>query len=566
MGSSSCATFTATYMASSKWSTALILGIFSLLMFLPYVGNVHLFDWDEINFAECAREMIVSGDYLQPQIDFMPFWEKPPLFIWLQVAAMKLVGINELAARLPNVLAGIVTLIVVYATGKKIHNRQHGLWWAAMFAICWLPHFYFRTGIIDPIFNLLIFLSFYQVHRIGEREDSGWQTALMAGIFLGLAALTKGPVGILVALLSFGVFLIWNKGWGKYRLWHLLIVAVFAALPFSMWIMATMWQHGYEYGSWFLKEFIKYQIRLFSTEDSDHGGPFFYHFVVLLVGCFPASVLLLQPLSSKEKQPFARWMWILFWVVLLLFSIVKTKIVHYSSLCYFPLTYLAAQRICAIQDGTAVLRKAIKAGLLGIGILVGILLLLLPVAGKNIHSIVPYVADKFAAANMRAHVQWHTAACAIGVLYIAGIVMAARQMRIHFGKGLAILCGAQLVTVQAATYYFTPRIEAISQRAAITYFQQFVGRRVYVQPLGYKSYANLFYTQKQPGSAPEYKGVRRDDKGRETPEANTEWLVNGTIDRPTVFICKVQDSVEYGSKPTLEVTGSSNGFVFLKRK
>ncbi|MFM7400989.1 MAG: ArnT family glycosyltransferase, partial [Bacteroidota bacterium] len=57
----------------------LILAGLGMLFFLPFLGNVHLFDWDEINFAECAREMLITGDWLQPQIDFEPFWEKPPL-------------------------------------------------------------------------------------------------------------------------------------------------------------------------------------------------------------------------------------------------------------------------------------------------------------------------------------------------------------------------------------------------------------------------------------------------------------------------------------------------------
>jgi 4-amino-4-deoxy-L-arabinose transferase-like glycosyltransferase len=57
---------------------------------------------DEINFAESAREMIVTGDYSKVQINFNPFWEKPPLFIWMQVLSMKIFGINEFAARFPN--------------------------------------------------------------------------------------------------------------------------------------------------------------------------------------------------------------------------------------------------------------------------------------------------------------------------------------------------------------------------------------------------------------------------------------------------------------------------------
>jgi len=94
-----------------------------LILFLPFVGTVPLFDWDEINFAEAAREMIVTGDWLNVQIGFEPFWEKPPLFIWLQAICMTLVGVNEFAARLPNVLIGLITLVVLYATLLKRYGK-----------------------------------------------------------------------------------------------------------------------------------------------------------------------------------------------------------------------------------------------------------------------------------------------------------------------------------------------------------------------------------------------------------------------------------------------------------
>src|SRR4030042_1849068 len=86
-----------------------VIALVSLALFVPFIGGVHLFDWDEINFAESAREMIVTGDYLTVRIDFLPFWEKPPLFIWMQVLSMKLFGINEFAARFPNAICGIIT-------------------------------------------------------------------------------------------------------------------------------------------------------------------------------------------------------------------------------------------------------------------------------------------------------------------------------------------------------------------------------------------------------------------------------------------------------------------------
>ena len=75
--------------------TQVLIVVVSALLFLPFLGGVRLFDWDEVNFAECAREMIVTGDYMHMQIDFRPFYEKPPIFIWLQVLCMKVFGINE---------------------------------------------------------------------------------------------------------------------------------------------------------------------------------------------------------------------------------------------------------------------------------------------------------------------------------------------------------------------------------------------------------------------------------------------------------------------------------------
>ena len=94
------------------------------------------------------------------------------------------------------------------------------------------------------------------------------------------------------------------------------------------------------------------QVAMLTTEDAGHGGFFGYHFVVLLIGCFPASVFAAAGIAAPtrvtgdaDRNDHRRWMVILFWVVLILFSIVKTKIVHYSSLCYFPLTYLAALQL-----------------------------------------------------------------------------------------------------------------------------------------------------------------------------------------------------------------------------
>src|SRR6202046_5583777 len=98
-------------MRLSKTSGILLVAICSALLFLPFLGRVHLFDWDEINFAECSREMIKLDDYTRVYVDYKPFWENPPMFFWMQSTPMKVFGVTEFAPGFPNAICGIVTLI-----------------------------------------------------------------------------------------------------------------------------------------------------------------------------------------------------------------------------------------------------------------------------------------------------------------------------------------------------------------------------------------------------------------------------------------------------------------------
>src|SRR5580698_9858012 len=99
-------------MQLNKRTQVILILLFASLFFIPFLGRVHLFDWDEINFAECSREMIKMHDYTRVYINFLPFWEKPPMYFWMQSTAMKIFGITEFASRFPNAVCGIITLIV----------------------------------------------------------------------------------------------------------------------------------------------------------------------------------------------------------------------------------------------------------------------------------------------------------------------------------------------------------------------------------------------------------------------------------------------------------------------
>ena len=404
-----------------------LIAIISAIIFIPFIGNCPLFDWDEVNFAECAREMVVSGNYSQVQLNYRPFWEKPPLFIWLQAASMNIFGVNEFAARFPNAICSIVSLIAIYLIGKKFHSQKFGIIWSLIYASTLLPHLYFKSGLIDPWFNLFIFLSIYNCllflnNPNGKKEIIN---ALLSGLFLGTAVLTKGPAAIVIVGLTLLVYLIWNKQ-----------LKLLLSKPFILFAMTTIFVAG----SWFLiewlkgnqhviQEFIEYQIRLLKTEDSGHSGPFIYHFVVLLIGCFPSSLLFIasylnyNTLTPYQKQ-FRKIFISLFWVVILLFSLAQTKIVHYSSLCYFPLTFIATIGIVQNFERikfTTLLKTIywIVAGAFTIAFTaIGLINTLKP---SIINS--GLIKDEFALMNLQADVKWTGFESLIVLAFLIGEIM-----------------------------------------------------------------------------------------------------------------------------------------------
>lgn len=543
-------------------SLALRIAIFlgGLLVFLPFLGASHLFDWDEINFAECAREMIETGNYSTVMINYESFWEKPPLFFWLQVISMKIFGINEFAARFPNALAGAFTLLFIFHVGSKIFDTRFGLWWTFLYAASLLPHFYFKSGIIDPWFNLFIFggvVYFFSASRDNNKLSSGNISLLISGIFLGLATLTKGPVALLIFGLTFIVVWILNRFTLRITFKSLMFFALITLLTAFSWFGIEALSGN----SATVVDFIEYQIRLFNTQDAGHGGPFFYHFIVLFFGCFPATVPAIAGIrilhgDERSKIEFHRWMLVLFWVVLILFSIVRTKIVHYSSLTYFPLTFLAAYFLVKsfYRPGTYWKKWMSFLFLLsGIGFALG--LILLPLVAMNTDWLLDLklLKDPFAEAALKAETHWSYFDIIPGAaLLIVLLVTTFGLLRKNTQLAYVIICITTLFTLMIATVLFVPRVERFSQGAAIDFYKALQGKEnVIAHPVGFKSYAHLFYTHRPP---PSFGKAYPDDPLTQQTDL-------------TVFaVSKIQDSTKVAEAyPNLKSLYSKNGFVFWYR-
>ena len=525
-----------------------IIALVALLLFVPGLGAVHLFDWDEINFAEIAREMVLSSDWSRPQMAFEPFHEKPPLFMWMQASAMTFFGVGEFAARLPNALCGALTLVLLFRIGSRERGRAFGLLWVLAYAGSILPNLYFHSGIIDPWFNLFIFLGLYAFIRCA-RERS-WQQALFSGAFIGLAVMTKGPAAIII--MGITVFVYWaSRRFALFFRWKdVLLFCIAMLLVVSLWFGADYLRNGAD----FTVAFFQRQVALFTEEDAGHGGFFGYHFVVLMLGCFPASLFalqeLLKPTNDGEGQPGSRrWMLILFWVVLILFSIVNTKIVHYSSLCYFPLTYLAAlqlERVWKNNEGFGWTRLAV--GILGN--VIAILVMALPFAAMHIDRFKPlFVADPFAQANMEAQVHWTgTEAIAGLALFVALLAAHMLHKRGRFRRSMVVTFAGVVLFIWATLFFFINNIEGYSQRAAVEFFKSKSDEHCWLLTKGYKSYVPEFYGRVQEARPSE------------------ELLFHGPIDRPVYLSCKVTHMDEVLALGTFTEVDRKNGFVFFERR
>jgi hypothetical protein len=549
---------------TGKTTTILLIAACAALLFLPFLGHVHLFDWDEINFAECSREMIKTDDYTRVYVDFKPFWEKPPMFFWMQSTAMKLFGVNEFAARFPNAICGIVTLITVFLCGSRIYDSKFGILWALAYGGSLFPNMYFKSGIIDPWFNLFTFLSLYNFILYHWKRNQFDKPKLRgqlyyvvwSGIFMGLAVLTKGQVALMVFLLVLGSYFVYNRFSLFFSWWHALLFLLVAFLVTFSW-------YGYETikrGPWFITQFLKYQYRLFSTHDADQAGFPGYHYVVLLIGCFPASILAIPSFfkakyNGRYDRDFKKWMVLLFWVVTILFTIVQSRIIHYSSLAWFSVTFLAAYTLYK-WDRKELLYKKYVGYILGIlGGLISLLILGVAVIGLNVHRLAPYVQDDFARGNMEADVHWTGFEGGIGLLMIVALVYGIRYLsHRNFEAAASTLFIGTAVVIFFASAIIVPKVERYSQGAAIDFFIARRGEDCYVHTLGYKSYGDLFYTLKERPTNP-----NSYDEG---------WLLAGPIDKPVYFVTKIdrvkhwEDPAKY---PELHELYRKNGFVFLKR-
>lgn len=561
----------------------IVLSLLGMFFFMTFTGDVHLFDWDEINFAESSREMLVTGNFFQVQIDFEPFQEKPPLFFWLQSLSMKLFGVSEFSARLPNAFTGVLSLLIVFKIGDSMKGNRFGWIWSLIYLGSLLPHLYYKSGIIDPVFNLFIFLGIYFVIFWVDSQDfkKRFKYSFFSGFFIGLAVITKGPVGLLLLILTVFVYWLINRTKKMFKFNEILIFILSFSFVSFFWF-------GYETiqnGPWFLIEFINYQIELFSQPVAGHEQPIYYHFVVVLIGCFPMSFIAFPRfLKSSESNVanFELWMKTLFWVVLILFTIVSTKIVHYSSMTYLPLSFLAALELNSYSKRFSS-KFWMNFVLLFFGLIIAFVFFIIPyLALFHLEFIKLVIQDDFIKAALSVDVHWLGYEYVFGVIYFLALVLFVYFLnKKHIISSLVILTFGLGLTVLFFGKYVLPKIEMYTQGPAIDFYESLKNENNYITTVGFKSYAHYFYSEIKPLNVEDSLYIKRREfkkdamlnhsvfnqvARKEVQSKILNWLKNGSVDRDVYFVSRTDRNHLLDRNKNIEFLYQKGGFVFYKRK
>ncbi|MGD9900393.1 MAG: ArnT family glycosyltransferase [Calditrichaceae bacterium] len=258
----------------------LLLILISLSIAFIFQGSRGLYETTEGRYAESAREMLETGNWLIPQLDYEPHWTKPPLSYWAIAAGIKLFGVNSLGARSANAFFYLLLIFLVYALGKTIWDDNTGYVSAIVFATS--PFMIaaennVSTDMILSFWELLTVFAYWKAVRQNGKRGQGW--IVLVWLASGLGFLTKGPPALL-SLLSIIVFhtIRLRQGRELPRLMTFSGIFVFIISAFSWYLYVVLRTEG------LLDYFLKDEVvsRVFS--DKFHRNPEWYKPVVIYLG------------------------------------------------------------------------------------------------------------------------------------------------------------------------------------------------------------------------------------------------------------------------------------------
>lgn len=332
--------------AVRPWHVANALAAAALLWGL---SGYPLLDPDEGRYGEIPREMLERGDLLSPTLNYVPYWEKPPLLYWLNAAALHYLGESPFAVRIGTAVVAVLGLLVAWWLARVTFGSRAARWAPAILASSWMYFAVARVPIIDMLVSVLMAASltawFSSEHSSGGGRLLRW---VVSGLFLGLATLAKGPVALVLVTGIVGVYLLAQRRWRQLLPATLtpLAVGVLVAAP---WFVAMAREHP-DFLHYFL--WVQHVQRFLGSDGRiEHARPVYFYLGVLVAGFLPWSFLwpgMTAWLGSRWRgmpPDFRRVAhYLLSWtlVVLCFFSASTCKLAQYVLPAWWPLAVTAS--------------------------------------------------------------------------------------------------------------------------------------------------------------------------------------------------------------------------------
>ncbi|MGZ0707086.1 ArnT family glycosyltransferase [Coraliomargarita sp. W4R53] len=192
------------------WAFLAIAGVLRVLM----IFEVPFTDTTEARYAEIARKMVETGDWMTPQFNYgVPFWGKPPLYAWASALGMKLFGVGHFGARIFIFLIAVVTLYMLYVWAKSFKGRDYALAGIVILSSSALFYLASATVMTDLVMASGVFLSMAGFYAAISQQQHARLWGYLFFVGLGIGMLAKGPVAVVLAGIPIGLWVLLQNRW-----------------------------------------------------------------------------------------------------------------------------------------------------------------------------------------------------------------------------------------------------------------------------------------------------------------------------------------------------------------
>jgi 4-amino-4-deoxy-L-arabinose transferase-like glycosyltransferase len=316
-----------------RWRPLLLAAaiVFLWFGFLEFRG---LYFPDEGRYAEIPREMLATGDWVTPRMNGIVYFEKPPLQYWVTAAIFAVAGVDEWTTRLWPALSGLIAVIAVLLTTRRLVSRRAGWMTAAVMGSCW--GYFLATQFVTLDMSLTAFMTGALCAFLVAQDERTAPAArrnymLLAWALCALAVLTKGIVGIALPVLAIVVYVGLTRDTSLLRRLHPFAgLALFAVITVPWFLAVEMRNPGF--ADFF---FIREHLLRYTQPEHRRPGPWWYFVPIAIVFLMPWLPAIVVALARRIRAPSSsgfdvqRFAWCSAAAIFVFFSLSSSKLPAY---------------------------------------------------------------------------------------------------------------------------------------------------------------------------------------------------------------------------------------------